>query len=59
MNDAYKANDTRTLFKATTKLLQKPRSPAASIKDKDGCVLESAEDEINRWHEYAVTLFHS
>jgi len=59
MNDAYISNDSRTLFKATSKLLQKPRSPAASIKDKDGRVLESAEDEINRWHEYAVTLFTS
>ncbi|PIK53623.1 endonuclease-reverse transcriptase [Apostichopus japonicus] len=59
INHAFSTNDTRTLFKTTNLLTVKPIAPLANIKDKNGCVLLTVDDEVQRWEEYARELFHS
>ncbi|PIK38496.1 endonuclease-reverse transcriptase [Apostichopus japonicus] len=58
INHAFSTNDTRTLFKTTNLLTVKPIAPLANIKDKNGCVLLTVDDEVQRWEEYARELFH-
>ena len=59
MNQAYQDHDSRTLFKTADALLQKFHAPMVNVKDANGLVLESVEEEIQRRHQYAEELFES
>ncbi|XP_038045144.1 craniofacial development protein 2-like [Patiria miniata] len=59
LNQAYQNHNCRAMFKTTDVLLQKTCTPVVNIKDANGLVLETAEEEIQRWHQYAVDLFES
>jgi len=59
MNQAYWDHDSRTLFKTADSLHQKPCAPTVTIKDANSLVLESVEEEIQRWHQYSEKLFKS
>ena len=46
MNQTYWDHNSRTLFKTADALLQKPCASMVNIKDTNGLVLESVEEEI-------------
>ncbi|XP_038063126.1 uncharacterized protein LOC119733828 [Patiria miniata] len=59
LNQAYQNHNCRAMFKTADVLLQKTCTPVVNIKDANGLLLETAEEEIQRWHQYAVDLFES
>ena len=59
MNEAQRTHNVRALFKTADTLLQKPKLPEVNIKDENGKLLQTVEEQISRWEEYSKKLFVS
>ena len=54
---AAQSNRSKELYRLTKKLTGKKTTPSIGIKDGQGNVLQDKGDILQRWHEYASTLF--